>query len=248
MQAMILAAGLGTRLRPITDHIPKALVPVRQKDGKETPALEALLDKMLEQGFSRIIINLHHLPGQIRTFVSDYLEKKNIPPVHICFSDESDLILGTGGALKHACSLFDTNQPLLVHNVDILSDIHLSDFMQEHRQGDLATLLVTPRDSSRQLLFDEQWQLVAWKNKTTEEIRWVKTRSHKQEYKERAFSGIYILPPQAIHLLYTRKDNVFSIIDFFLEQASRHAVRGVELPTIQVLDIGKPETYRNTLL
>jgi len=251
MQAMILAAGLGTRLRPLTHQIPKALIPVKQKDGKEIPALEGLLDKMVEQGFTKIIINIHHLPGQIRAFVSDYLEERNLPPVTICFSDESKEILGTGGALKHACALFDSTEPVLVHNVDILSDIYLPDLMKELRSEDLAALLVTPRESSRQLLFDTEWRLSGWRNKTLGETRMIQEGTGQgtgeQDSMERAFSGIYVLPPQAIELLSTRKDRVFSIIDFFLEQAPHHTVRGVELPTIQVLDIGKPDTYRKTL-
>ena len=206
---------------------------------------------MVEQGFTKIIINIHHLPGQIRAFVSDYLEERNLPPVTICFSDESKEILGTGGALKYACALFDSTKPVLVHNVDILSDIFLPDLMKALSPEDLVALLVTPRDSPRQLLFDKEWQLVGWTNKALGKTRMIQEVTgnsiEEQENIERAFSGIYVLSPQAIELLSTRKDCVFSIIDFFLEQAPHHTVRGVELPTIQVLDIGKPDTYRKTL-
>ncbi len=246
MQAIILAAGLGTRLRAITDTLPKALLPVKQKDGGEKPALEGLLDKMIEEGFSCIILNLHHLGGQIRTFVSHYLEKKNLP-VKICLSDESKQLLGTGGAIKHACPYLDSKKPLLVHNADILSDLHLRSFMEKHQLGDTATLLVSKRDSPRQLLFTKQRELVGWINKETEQLRLVKSKINLEDCIERAFSGIYILGPQATKLM-ENQPHVFSIIDFFLEQASTQAIIGVEMPDVQVVDIGKPETMRNTLL
>ena len=192
-----MAAGLGTRLRPLTNNIPKALIPVKQKNGKETPALEGLLDKMVEQGFTKIIINIHHLSGQIRAFVSDYLEERNLPPITICFSDESKEILGTGGALKQACALLDFTKPVLVHNVDILSDISLPYLMKELRPEDLAALLVTPRESSRQLLFDTEWRLSGWRNKALGETKMIQKGTGQgtaeQDTMERAFSGIYVL-------------------------------------------------------
>ena len=248
MQAMRLAAGLGTRLKPVTDSIPKALVRVNLKEGGDQPLLEGLLDKMIAQGFTSIVINIHHLGGQIRSFVSEYLERKNLP-AKICFSDESDLLLGTGGAIKHACPFFIPDFPLLVHNVDILSDLNLRAFVAGHNPETLATLLVSERVTDRQLIFDKEWQLIGWTNIKTKQYRWVKEKEpcNPDGCILRAFSGIYILSPEAMPL-FEQQPDVFSIIDFFLETAANYTIKGVEIPGIQVLDIGKPETLKNTLL
>ncbi len=143
---MIFAAGLGTRLKPLTDNLPKALVPINGK-----PLLEHVMLKLIASGFDEIIVNVHHFSQQI----IDFLAAKNNFGIRIEISDESNLLLETGGGIKKAACFFDDNAPFLVHNVDILSDIDLHQFYnQSLLNNSLATLLVSNRTSSRYLLFD----------------------------------------------------------------------------------------------
>ncbi|HNR27149.1 MAG TPA: sugar phosphate nucleotidyltransferase [Bacteroidales bacterium] len=246
MQAMILAAGLGTRLKPITDKLPKALVPVRLQDGSHKPLLELLLDKMSEQGVNRFVINVHHLAGQIRTFIKDYLERKGLP-IQIAVSDESQLLLDTGGAIREARSLLDHAEPFLVHNVDILSNLHLDDLYSRHKESDLATLLVSQRDTPRQLLFDKQWHLVGWTNTQKGEFRWVREAYPMKDCMMRAFAGIHIMSPLVMPLM-DPWPRIFSVIDFYLETARTEVVRGIEIPGLEITDIGKPGTLENLIL
>lgn len=162
MQAMIFAAGLGTRLKPLTDTMPKALVPLCGK-----PLLEHLLQKMEAAGVGRAVINIHHFAGMIREFVRQHPR----PGMDIRFSDETDLLRDTGGGIRHALPLFDAQQPVLVHNADIVSNLDLRRFYAAHRPDSLATLLVSPRTSSRYLLFDGNGLLAGWMNTRTGEVR-----------------------------------------------------------------------------
>jgi MurNAc alpha-1-phosphate uridylyltransferase len=246
MQAMILAAGLGTRLKPITDKVPKALIPVRTEDGSKKPLLEILLDKMSAQGVTSVVINVHHLAEQIRNFIGDYLQIKN-KSLQVMISDESDLLLDTGGAIRNARSLLIPGQPFLVHNVDILSDLDLNDLFNRHIHADMATLLVSQRDTSRQLIFDSQWHLVGWTNKKTGEVRRVRGICSSQECFMRAFSGIHVMSPDVLPIM-ENWPSVFSIIDFYLDQAETHVIRGTEIPGLKITDIGKPEVLRNIML
>lgn len=246
MQAMILAAGLGSRLKPITDTVPKALIPVRIDNGNKKPLLEVLLDKMSAQGVSSVVINVHHLADQIRDFIDDYLQKKN-KSLRILISDESDLLLDTGGAIRNARSLLVPGQPFLVHNVDILSDLELNDLFNRHIHTDIATLLVSERDTSRQLIFDGQWRLVGWTNKKTGEVRRVRGVCSGQECFMRAFSGIHVMSPDVLELM-ENWPPVFSIIDFYLDQAETHMIRGTEIPGLKITDVGKPEELNNIIL
>ena len=151
MKAMIFAAGLGTRLKPLTDTMPKALVPIAGK-----PLLEHIITKLIAAGFDEIIVNVHHFADQI----VDFLKSKNNFGIRIEISDETDLLLETGGGIKHASAFFDDGKPFLVHNVDILSNLDLSDFYQTSlKNNGLATLLVSERNSSRYFLFDDNAKL-----------------------------------------------------------------------------------------
>ncbi len=156
--AMILAAGLGTRLRPLTDTMPKAMVPYQG-----VPMIESLLYRLRDAGFRRIVINLHHFGSMLRDFVLSL----DLEGTELLFSDESELLLDTGGAVRHASDMLIQDEPILIHNVDIISNIDLEEFYVHgmkaiSEQGTGALLATNSRTSSRYLLFDEHGKLQAW--------------------------------------------------------------------------------------
>ena len=157
MKAMIFAAGLGTRLKPLTDSTPKALLPINGK-----PMLEHVILKLKDAGFHQIAINVHHLGDQIINF----LAANNNFGIQIHISDERDYLLDTGGGIKHAAAFLQGNEPFLIHNVDILSDIDLRALYNHHIETNpLATLLVSKRNTSRYLLFNKENKLCGWRNR-----------------------------------------------------------------------------------
>lgn len=230
MQAFILAAGLGTRLKPLTNHIPKALV-----DVQGTPLLQIAIDNLVRQGVTKIVINIHHFANLVR----DYLNSREWD-VPIYVSDESKLLLDTGGGLKKAESLFRKNEPILIHNVDILSHLNISLLEEKHTNSDsLATLVVSKRETSRYLLFNKDDQLTGWRNKTTHETKWV--RNPINLCRELAFDGIALIEPQLLNLL-PAINQPYSIIPAYLEIARNHRINYFELPAQDWIDVGKPET------
>ena len=191
-QAMIFAAGLGTRLKPITDTMPKALVPV----GGE-PLLQRVLLKLKDAGFERVVINVHHFAEQIVCF----LRAKDMFGMDIHISYERDMLLETGGGIKKASSLFDASSPFLIHNVDILSNVDLADFYERAHDCD-ALLLVSERKTKRYLLFNDEMNLIGWTNIETgqvkspfEDIKAMDIDALKRQYKLFAFSGIHVFSP-----------------------------------------------------
>ncbi len=211
MKAMILAAGKGTRLQPLTNFQPKALVEVNGK-----PLIEILIQRLKKFGFNEIIINLHHFQNQIISF----LEKKNFFDTKIEFSFEENL-LETGGGLLKASHFFFDKKPFLLHNVDVLSEINLLDFYEKHCENKaLATLAVQEKNSDRYLHFDEQNFLCAWQNVSTNELR--KVRNPNGNLKIAAFSGIHVVDPKIFDLI-TQK-NCFSIIETYLNLAPQHKI------------------------
>ena len=151
MKAMIFAAGLGTRLRPLTDHMPKALVPVAGK-----PMLERVILRLKEAGFNEIMVNIHHFGEQI----IDFLRAHDNFGTEIHISDERGMLLDTGGGIKKARPFLDGQEPFLVHNADILTDIDLAGLYRHHLESDAeSTLLVSERKTSRYLLFDDDYHL-----------------------------------------------------------------------------------------
>ena len=160
-QAMIFAAGLGTRLRPLTDTMPKALVRV----GGE-PLLHRVVMNLKKAGFERIVINVHHFAEQI----VDYLKTNDNFGLDIRISDESDALLDTGGGIRKAAPLFDPSSPILIHNVDILHNVDLAKLYDTAADND-ATLLVSRRDTSRYLIFNEEMRLNGWINIKTGEVK-----------------------------------------------------------------------------
>jgi len=229
MKAMIFAAGLGTRLKPITDSIPKAMVPISGK-----PLLQHSIEKLISSGFDEIIINLHYFPDQIIDFVKD----NNYFGIRIEFSDERALLLDTGGGLKKAKWFFDDDKPFLVHNVDILSNIDLKLLYKEHlRSGAIGTLTVSKRETFRYFLFDDDLRLCGWKNEKTGEFK-PKTLKKTDLYNKLAFSGIQLLSPKVFKLM-ENSDEVFSITNFYIDNCRDNYFRAFIPENYRMIDVGK---------
>ena len=229
MKAMIFAAGLGTRLKPLTDTMPKALVPVNGE-----PMLKMVLDRLIAAGYDDIVINIHHFASQIR----DYVAANGNFGVRISFSDESDLLRDTGGGIKFAEPLLGKEESFLVHNVDIDSNLDFGWFREQHRDDAAATLLVSSRETSRYLLFDDGMRLVGWQNIRTGEIRSPYGNIDPDQCTPLAFSGIHYASPSIFPLMQDFPD-VFGIIDFYLSICRTHIVRGVVPDGFKVRDLGK---------
>lgn len=226
---MIFAAGLGTRLKPLTDRLPKALIPVA-----DIPLLEHIILKLRASGFDEIIINVHHFADM----VIDFLEYKKHFGIRIEISDERDVLLDTGGAIKKAGWFFDDGKPFLIHNVDILSNLNLIKLYEHHiHSNPLATLVVSERETSRYLLFDEKQYLHGWINYMTGEIR-PDTLSNIKPYHKLAFAGIQVLSPQALELMQSYPDK-FPIMDFYLSNAQDQRIEGCIPPDFKMIDVGK---------
>jgi len=229
MKALILAAGFGTRLQPITDSKPKALVEING-----ITLLEFTIRRLIKFGFNQIIINVHHFAEQIINF----LDEKNNFGIEIEISDERDLLLDTGGGLKKASWFFDDGKPFLIHNVDILSDVDLSQFYNSHLNSDsIATLAVQKRKSSRYFLFDDEKYLCGWENVKTNERKI--TRQPNGKLAQLAFSGIHMADPSIFKLIPPEK--VFSIVDFYLSIASQNRISYFDHSNSLFIDLGKKE-------
>lgn len=235
MKAMIFAAGLGTRLHPLTDNMPKALVPVAGK-----PMLERVILRLKEAGFTDITVNIHHFGEQI----IDFLRANQNFGIEIHVSDERDLLLDTGGGIKKARPFLDGNEPFLVHNADILSEIDLAAFYRHHLAGNAeATLLVSKRETSRYLLFDKDNQLHGWINKSTEEVKPEGFIYDKESYQEFAFGGIHVISPSLFQEMESEQwTGKFSIIPFYLSLCRKAKIQGYPLQDAHWFDVGKLET------
>lgn len=235
MKAMVLAAGLGTRLRPWTLSHPKALVPVGG-----VPMLERVIRSLVSEGFDDIVVNVHHFAGQ----VVDFLEAHEFG-ARVRVSDESERLLDTGGALVKAFPLLfgESAEPVLVHNVDILSDCRLGDFMRGHvASGSDVSLLVSRRDSSRRLAFDGGMELRGWHNVESGAVR-PEGFTPSEAYREYAFSGIYAVGRRAVEeMAESGRGVAFPVMDYFLDPARRCRVRGEVAGSLRLIDIGKPAT------
>lgn len=229
-QAMIFAAGLGTRLKPLTDTMPKALVRV----GGE-PLLWHVIQKLKAAGYERIVVNVHHFAQQI----VDYLQQNENFGLDIRISDESDGLLETGGGIRKALPFFDPDSPVLIHNVDILSNfgLDLRAWPQQETVPD-ALLLVSQRKTKRYLLFDDEYILDGWTNIETGEIRSPYPLLDTSSLKQLAFSGIHVLWPRVFPLLQQMPER-FGIIDFYLKYCHQCAFIGLEQKDLRLLDVGK---------
>lgn len=236
MRAMIFAAGLGSRLKPLTDTMPKALVPVGGR-----PMLEHVILKLKAAGFTEIVINIHHFGEQIL----DFLKANQNFGVTIRISDETACLLDTGGGIKKARTFFETSgEPFLVHNVDILSDIDLKELYDYHLQNNqVATLLASKRATARYLLFDAEKHLSGWINKETGQVKPEGFCYDEALYQEYAFSGIHVLSPSVFQWMDApRWEGKFSIMDFYLATCREACYGGFLAERLELIDIGKPET------
>ena len=229
MKALILAAGLGTRLMPLTAGIPKALVSING-----IPLLEIAIRKLVREGFNDIIVNVHHHSGK----VIDFLKRTQFQDANISISDESSQLLDTGGAVLKARWFLDGNEPFLVHNVDIISDISIKSLLSTHlERGGLATLSVSDRQTKRYFLFDDDLKVKGWTDTSTGEIRWA-----GEEYQNAhplAFNGIHIISPEIFNLM--EEEGTFSIIGTYLLLAKNHLVFGHIQSGKTWFDLGKPD-------
>ena len=226
---MIFAAGLGTRLQPLTNEKPKALIKICN-----VTLLERAIDKLIKTGVDEIVINVHHHAEKIKKFVQT-LEK---PRVTFHISDEQEKLLDTGGGLVKASPWLKDASNFIVYNVDVLSDINLNTMMRYHRSKQaLATLAVRNRETKRKLLFDDQMNLAGWLNHTTGEIKW--TGRPITDYQELAFSGIQILHSRIFQLI--SENGKFPIIPSLLELAKDNTITAYPHNDSFWLDVGKKE-------
>lgn len=251
---MIFAAGLGTRLKPLTDTMPKALVRV----GGE-PLIKRVIMNLAAAGVDRIVVNVHHFAEQI----IDYLKDNDNFGLDIRISDETAGLLETGGGIKKATPLFDPAAPILIHNVDILSNVNLSEFYQiasrsEESEGGSekgrvkseesnccdavdAVLLVSWRKTKRYLLFNDDMKLVGWTNIETGEVRSPYPDLDPKKCRMYAFAGIHALSPRLLKMMDEFPDR-FGIIDFYLKACATHNIKGYVKDDLKLMDIGKLDT------
>ena len=234
MKAMIFAAGKGTRLQPLTNTMPKALVPVGGM-----PLLERLIRKLIAAGCGEIVVNVHHFSEQIAAFLQ---EKRNFG-IHIELSDETDALLDTGGALAKAARFFDDGEPFIVHNVDIVSSVDLQAFYRTHLLSNAAaTLAVSKRPTSRYLLFDDDGRLQGWINEATGEQKPLGKALDIDRLHKYAFSGIHIIGSELLVRL-AEHTGKFSIIDFYLEQMDDMPIMCADMMGEVIIDVGKMATF-----
>jgi NDP-sugar pyrophosphorylase family protein len=230
MKAMILAAGLGTRLRPLTNHTPKALVEVNG-----IPLLEMVIQRLKFYGFHEIVINVFHFADSI----IEFLQEKQSFGIDIRISHEKDELLDTGGGIKNASWFFDDDAPFLVHNVDIVSDLDLRQFYETHlRSQALATLAVSNRQASRYFLFNQDHILCGWKNIKTGAIK-ITRATPETDLTPLAFSGMHVIDPAIFDLM--PEQNAFSIIDTYLHLATHHKIVAFKHDHSLWVDLGKKE-------
>lgn len=251
MKAMIFAAGLGTRLKPLTDTLPKALVPVCGK-----PLLEHVARKLMAAGIDETVVNVHHFADKIEAWIAaqDWIctspAGKSPDKLLMQVSDERELLLETGGAVLHARAYLEGCGHFLIHNVDIFSNCDFSWFGSQVREDSLATLLVSERNSSRRFLFHpDTMRLSGWKNCATGETVMADLSVSADECVAYAFSGIHILSDEVFDLMarYVKEKSLtssgygtrFSIRDFYLWAAGERPVYGVVSDDLKLLDVGK---------
>ncbi len=238
MKAMIFSAGLGTRLKPLTDTMPKALVPLAGK-----PLLQRQVERLRDAGIRDIIVNVHHFPDMI----IDTIRRNNGWGCHITVSDERDLLLDTGGGLRKAIMAngewLMANEPILACNVDILSNIDLRALMASYTSPSSDTssprtprpsslLVVSDRPTQRYLCFDPNDRLCGWTNISTGELR-------GHDGRHLAFSGMQILSPEALALLPQMPADKFSLIDFYLRVMNELPLQAYVPTDYRMMDVGK---------
>ena len=252
MQSMIFAAGLGTRLKPLTDRIPKALVRVGGK-----PLIEYVLKNLVAAGSKRIVVNVHHFANQI----IEYLQQNDFG-VDIRVSDETEMLLDTGGGIKNAAPFFNTSEPVLIHNVDILSNVDLRALYNYACEAEIeqkvdAVLLVSLRKTKRYLIFNKDMRLVGWTNVDTGEVKSPYETLHKLTFTQPydnsnvtneqygytlfAFSGIHIIGNKVFEAM-NECSAKFPIMDFYLQYAKDLHFVGKVKNNLKLMDVGKLDT------
>ena len=233
MKALVFAAGLGTRLKPLTDTIPKALVPVGGK-----PLLYHVVSKLKGSGVDDLVINVHHFADSIM----GYVREQDDFGIKVSFSDERDLLRETGGGIRHARPLLEGGS-FLVHNVDILSNLDIPWFIGQARPDALATILVSDRKTNRYFLFDDDMRLAGWTNVSTGEVRSPYGRIDPARYTRLAFAGIHFISGEVFKVFDEGEwPPKFPIVDFYLRECASHPVYGVAPQRLKLMDVGKLET------
>lgn len=263
MRAMIFAAGLGTRLKPLTDTLPKALVPLAGKT-----LLQWQIERLKAAGITDIVVNVHHFPDMI----INYLRDNDNFGCRIAVSDERDMLLETGGGLRKAKSLLlgigsresgNNDEPILICNVDILSNIDLPTLLQAYNPEEMGVVVVSPRDTQRYLLFDETNRLCGWTNIATGEVRPASLVSslnilpptgeadlqakptyqlQRSDLSPLAFSGMQVLNPRIFDVMdkvVAEKGDKFSLIDLYLSIAEKEILRAFIPENYRMMDVGK---------
>lgn len=263
MKAMIFAAGLGTRLKPLTDTLPKALVPLAGKT-----LLQWQIERLKAAGITDIVVNVHHFPDMI----IHYLRENDNFGCRIAVSDERDMLLETGGGLRKAKSLLlgigsresrNNDEPILVCNVDILSNIDIPTLLNAYNPDEMGVVVVSPRDTQRYLLFDHDNRLRGWTNIATGEVRPASLVSslhilpptgeadlqakptyqlQRSDLSPLAFSGMQVLNPRifdAMNKVVAEKGDKFSLIDLYLSIAEKEILRAFIPENYRMMDVGK---------
>lgn len=242
MKAMIFAAGLGTRLKPLTDTLPKALVPLAGK-----PLLQWQIERLKAAGITDIVVNVHHFPDMI----INYLHDNDNFGCRIAVSDERDMLLETGGGLRKAEELLTSSpnspiasSPILICNVDILSNIDIPTLLRAYNPDEMGVVVVSERDTQRYLLFDEENRLCGWTNIATGEVRGEEAirRGGEQVMKKLAFSGMQVLNPRIFDCMdkvVEQKGDKFSLIDLYLSIAEKEILRAYIPENYRMMDVGK---------
>ena len=256
MRAMIFAAGLGTRLKPLTDTLPKALVPLAGKT-----LLQWQIERIKAAGITDIVVNVHHFPDMIINYVRD---NDNFG-CRIVVSDERDMLLETGGGLRKAKELLTpspnsliASSPILICNVDILSNIDLPTLLKAYNPEEMGVVVVSPRDTQRYLLFDETNRLYGWTNIATGEVRPASLTSSPNSHvaSRLAFSGMQVLNPRIFDVMdkvVAEKGDKFSLIDLYLSIAEKEILRAFIPENYRMMDVGKiaqlseAESFASTL-
>ena len=261
MKAMIFAAGLGTRLKPLTDNMPKALVPLAGKT-----LLQWQIERLKAAGITDIVVNVHHFPDMI----IHYLRENDNFSCRIAVSDERDMLLETGGGLRKAKSLLTSSpnsliasSPILVCNVDILSNIDIPTLLNAYNPDEMGVVVVSPRDTQRYLLFDHDNRLRGWTNIVTGEVRPASLVSslnilpptgeadlqakptyqlQRSDLSPLAFSGMQVLNPRIFDVMdkvVAEKGDKFSLIDLYLSIAEKEILRAFIPENYRMMDVGK---------
>jgi MurNAc alpha-1-phosphate uridylyltransferase len=231
MKAMILAAGKGTRMLPLTETMPKVLIEVHG-----IPLLEHTIRYLKYYGIDEIIVNVHHHAEQIKSFI----KKKGSFDIRIEFSEEINEPLNTGGGLYKARWFFDDNEPFVLTSSDVITNLNLSDLISFHKKIDpLATLAVKERKSSRDFIFDQEYHLCGWHSHITGETRLIK---EVQNPLHLGFSTIHCINPAIFNLII--EQGPFSIVDTYLRlAASHHLIMGFEHNSSAWFECGRIENY-----